>query len=251
MSKTASADSPADTNMMRIVHQALRRDLARAQTALNSSQAPLPAQRTAIARHVEWMMSFLHAHHRSEDEGLYPLVRNRAPGAAELLDAMDAEHRAVASAIAEIEDAARSLSNVDDRDVERLARALAGLSRVLLPHLEHEEDVTMPVVSSVVNESEWRDLEQRYNVKGKSFTQLGYEGHWLIDDASTEDRRRVVAPRSSCSSIRPAARARQVVSSSRRCMLGHSRTTQPQRPNERTMPCDGRCRLRRGVGCRS
>ena len=192
MSTTTNVDSPADTNMMRIVHQALRRDLGRAQSALNRNPAPSRTQLIAIVRHVEWMMSFLHAHHQSEDEGLYPLVRERAPSAGELLDAMDAEHRAVAKAIADVEAAAGSVSFGDASDVEPLIGALASLSRVLLPHLEHEENAAMPVVSSVVTDSEWRDLEQHYNLKGKSFTQLGFEGHWLIDDADAEDRQRVV-----------------------------------------------------------
>jgi hypothetical protein len=50
----------------------------------------------------------------------------------------------------------------------------------------------MPVVSSVVTESEWRRLEDKYNLEGKSFTELGFEGHWLIDGASAEDRQQVV-----------------------------------------------------------
>ena len=103
---TTKSEAPADTSMMRIVHSALRRDLHRAEIALNDNPPRPPAQQLAIARHLEWMMSFLHAHHRSEDDGLYPLVRDRDPAAAELLDAMDADHRAVASAIAEVEAAA-------------------------------------------------------------------------------------------------------------------------------------------------
>ena len=95
-------EAPADTSMMRIVHSALRRDLHRAEVALDASPPPPVVQQLAIARHLQWMMSFLHAHHRSEDEGLYPLVRERDPAAAELLDAMDADHRAVASVIAEV-----------------------------------------------------------------------------------------------------------------------------------------------------
>jgi hemerythrin-like domain-containing protein len=189
---TVKPDAPADTRMMGIVHQALRRDLLRAQGVLEGNPPPQPEQLHAIAKHLKWMMSFLHAHHRSEDEGLYPLVRERDLAAAELLDAMDAEHRAVAAAIAEVEAAAMFESVNGDGRSERLIAAVAALSDVLLPHLEREENETMPVVSSVVTESEWRDLEDRYNLKGKSFGELGLEGHWLIDDASAEDRQRVV-----------------------------------------------------------
>jgi Hemerythrin HHE cation binding domain/Polyketide cyclase / dehydrase and lipid transport len=189
--RTATPDSPADTSTMRIVHQALRRDLHRAEIVLGGNPPAPREQQRATARHLAWMMSFLHAHHRSEDDGLYPLVRERDAAAAELLDAMDADHRAVASGIADVETAAGHFLR-DDGEVEQLSAAVANLSRVLLPHLEREENQMMPVVSAVVTDSEWRDLEEQYNLKGKPFAQLGFEGHWLIDNASPEDRQRVV-----------------------------------------------------------
>ena len=188
---TTKPEAPADTSMMRIVHSALRRDLHRAEIALSGNPPLPPAQQLAIGRHLEWMMSFLHAHHRSEDDGLYPLVRDRDPAAAGLLDAMAADHRAVASAIAEVEAAAGDSAGRDVPD-QRLIDAVASLSNVLLPHLEREENEMMPVVSSVVTDSEWRKLEEQYNLKGKSSSELGFEGHWLIDGASPEDRQRVV-----------------------------------------------------------
>jgi hemerythrin-like domain-containing protein len=186
---TTRPETPADTSMMRIVHGALRRDLHRAAAALAVS--PSPAQRIAIARHVGWMMSFLHAHHRSEDDGLYPLVRQRDPSSTPLLDAMDADHHAVASAIAVVEVAVAAALDAGGSDAS-LIDALRELSDVLLPHLEREENEMMPVVSATVSDSEWRQLEHRFNIEGKSPTQLGFEGHWLIDGASPEDRQRVV-----------------------------------------------------------
>lgn len=50
----------------------------------------------------------------------------------------------------------------------------------------------MPVVSSVVTNAEWSDIEQRHNLDGKSPGQLGREGHWLIDEADAADRARVL-----------------------------------------------------------
>ena len=212
-------DGPADTSMMRIVHSALRRDLHRAETALNGNPPPPPAQQIAIARHLEWMMSFLHAHHRSEDDGLYPLVRDRDPGAVQLVDAMDADHRAVALAIVVVEATARD-SAVGTGPLQPLIAAVGSLSNVLLPHLEREENEMMPVVSSVVTDSEWRKLEQQYNLKGKSSAQLGFEGHWLIDDASPEDRQRVVGLVAGHSSIHARPRIRVVLPAPSGRLLG-------------------------------
>lgn len=186
----ADPTAPADTTMMRIVHDALRRDLERARIVLEAEAPPDDRQRAAIARHLRWMTAFLHAHHRSEDEGLYPVVRQRAPEAATLLDDMTADHEAVAAAVARLDGAADAYGS--GGDPARLVAALDDLTAILLPHLRREEDEAMPVVSAVVTNAEWSDIEQRHNLDGKSPAQLGREGHWLIDEADPADRARVL-----------------------------------------------------------
>lgn len=179
--------------MMRVVHQALRRDLERAVATLGTPPPPADRQRAAIARHLGWMMTFLHAHHRSEDIGLYPLTRERRPDAAPLLDDMNADHEAIAGAIEVVEAAAAAYGrDEDDHQRETLLAALERLREVLEPHLRREEDEAMPVVSSAITNAEWRALEEEHNLASKSFAELGREGHWLIDDVSPADRATVL-----------------------------------------------------------
>ena len=83
--------------MMGIVHDALRRDLARAVAALSTDLEP--PRLDAVARHVDWMMDFLHAHHAGEDAGLWPVLRERRPECGSLVDEMEADHRLIAPAI--------------------------------------------------------------------------------------------------------------------------------------------------------
>jgi len=188
---TSDPGAPADTRMMGVVHQALRRDLARARTTLAGTPPP-PRQYDAIAHHMVWMMEFLRAHHRSEDDGLYPLVRQRDPAVAELLDTMHADHETIATAITEVESAATSLDPDGARQHQRLLDTLDRLAEVLLPHLGREEEAVMPAVSAVVTNAEWRAIEEDYNLKSKSLAELGREGHWLIDEADPDDRRAVL-----------------------------------------------------------
>jgi hypothetical protein len=187
------ADAPADTRMMRIVHDAIRRDLGRARAVLAETSTAPPGQRRAVARHLGWLVGFLAAHHRSEDEGLYPLVRRRDASAASLLAAMHADHEAIAAAAADVEAAAMAAEADPTAAGDRLAAAVDGLALVLLPHLQREEDDMMPVVSSAVTAAEWRAVEEQYNLAPKSFRQLGYEGHWLIDGATPDDRATVLS----------------------------------------------------------
>lgn len=188
-------DAPADTTMMRIVHDALRRDLERAATALSCGDAT-PVQRRAIGGHLRWMMEFLHAHHASEDAGLYPLVRERAAGDPEGLDVLDRmtrDHEVVALEMAKVVTAAAALAERGSDDAARAtAAALDSLGVVLLPHLRDEENEAMPIVSRLITAREWDALEKAHNLDHKSMNQLAFEGHWLIDGATDSDRAAVV-----------------------------------------------------------
>ncbi len=50
----------------------------------------------------------------------------------------------------------------------------------------------MPIVSRLITSAEWQAIEQEHNLDGKSMSELGFEGHWLIDGAAEADRATVV-----------------------------------------------------------
>jgi hypothetical protein len=129
---------------------------------------------------MDWMMDFLHRHHRSEDDGLWPLVLARAPETVPLLDRMEADHKHIVPAMETVGSAARAYRE-DPEQQAGLASALHTLSGALLPHLRREEDDAMPVVSATLTDRDWRSWDKRYNVRGKSLTQLAMDGHWLMD----------------------------------------------------------------------
>jgi hemerythrin-like domain-containing protein len=178
---------PADTAMMRIVHDALRRDLERARAAISGLSFPADAQRIAIAGHLGWMMDFLHRHHESEDEWLYPLVRRRDPAAGPLLDAMDADHQRIGPAITGLTEAASAYAGAPAAR-DGLGEALNRLADVLYPHLRREEDEMMPVVSAFLTEAEWREWDQKYNIKPLGPLELADTGLWILDGLDEADR---------------------------------------------------------------
>ena len=183
---TTATRPPADTRIMRIVHSALRRDLARAQQVLRAAPPPAQTQRVALADHLAWMMHFLHIHHSGEDRGLWPLVRELNPAAGPLLDAMDADHTRIAPEIERVT-AAASEYRADPAAREDLSGSLDALAQVLLPHLRREEDDMMPVVARTLTQRQWDDVEQREFVAPKTKQQLGIEAHWIIDGVDRED----------------------------------------------------------------
>ena len=183
---TTATRPPADTRIMRIIHSALRRDLARAQQVLRDAPPPAQTQRVALADHLAWMMTFLHMHHSGEDRGLWPLVRELNPAAGALLDAMDADHARIAPEIGRVSAAATEY-RVDPAAREDLSRSLDTLAHVLLPHLRREEEDMMPVVARTLTQRQLDDVEQREFVAPKTKQELGVEVHWIVDGVDRED----------------------------------------------------------------
>ncbi len=174
--------SPADTAMMGIVHSALRRDLTRTSVVLGAETATGDAQRTALTAHLAWMMEFLHRHHEGEDAGLWPLVRALNPSAGDLLDQMEHDHAQITPAMETVNTATRRYA--DDGSAQArdgLVAALESLRAVLDPHLLREEQEMMPVVSKTLTHAQWENFNQEHFIKPKSKSELGREGHWLID----------------------------------------------------------------------
>ena len=187
MTSTTSTRQPADTRMMGIVHEALKRDLRRTRQVVGSDPAPQDRQREALGRHVTWMMQFLHAHHTSEDVGLWPAVRARNPGAGPLLDSLEADHARIAPA-AEALTAAATAYTASSSETARgdLLGCLDALLEVLVPHLDREVADAMPVVAATLTAAEWDAIEQEHNLQDKSPRKLAMEGHWLIEDVDAE-----------------------------------------------------------------
>jgi len=170
-----------------LILRPLRRDLLRTRDALTIEPYPQGRQRRALGEHVVWLMEFLHAHHTSEDDGLWPLVRERNPAAGALLDSLEAEHRRIGPAAAALTSAGRRYAGtLADEPRAELVSALDALAAVLFPHLDREVEEAMPVVSASITQADWHAVHQKYDIKPKSLAQLGMEGHWLVDGIDAE-----------------------------------------------------------------
>jgi hypothetical protein len=133
------------------------------------------------------MAGFLHRHHESEDDTLYPMVAAANPAATALIDAMAADHGAIQAALDAAEKAvARYARSADGR--ADLVAALDLLKEVLLPRLRREEDEMMPVVSASITERQWRDWDQAENVKPLPLRELAFTGNWVLDEPGPADR---------------------------------------------------------------
>lgn len=179
--------TPADTRIMTIVHNGLRRDLERVHRALGEWPHPDPVQRAAIVDHLTWMIGFLHKHHRAEDDGLYPVVRKRVPAAAAVLAVMDRDHDTIAVAMVRVERSCRDYA-ADGTRRDELREAVGELAEVMLPHLEREEAEAMPFVSQCMSNADWVAWDHRFNIDPRSLSERSFDGMWLMDGADEDER---------------------------------------------------------------
>jgi hypothetical protein len=83
---------------------------------------------------------FVHGHHRLEDVALFPAIRRIDAGLDSVVDKLEADHRAVAARLGEVEREAGALTGDDGGAARRrLSAALQRLATTLLEHLRFEE----------------------------------------------------------------------------------------------------------------
>jgi Hemerythrin HHE cation binding domain len=183
------ARMPTDMEFMnRLFHAALRRDLARTLDTLGAGSDRGPGQRQALVAHLGLVLDLLHHHHTSEDEGLWPLVRRRAPDLGPQLDMMEAEHASVASAIESTRAAAGRYAGVPALPGDALRTAVAALRDTLLPHLDHEETEVMPRVMRALSRHDWSALARREIRNRGSFALAGTGLLWTVDGLDLQRR---------------------------------------------------------------
>jgi hemerythrin-like domain-containing protein len=173
--------------MNRLFHAALRRDLDRTLDTLARVGERSPQRRQALVDHLGLVLDLLHHHHTGEDEGLWPLVRRRAPDLAALLDVMEAEHAAVAGAIASTRAAAARYAD-DPTSAGDLRNAVVTLRDTLLPHLDHEETEVMPRVMRALSSRDWSALSRREVRNRGSFRLAGIGLLWIVDGVDPQWR---------------------------------------------------------------
>lgn len=178
-----SRQSKVDFTMMYAAHDAFRRDLERLAAAIEPARTGDPAARAGWAT----FKNQLHIHHTVEDVALWPPLRQKVAGPAEVavLDAMEAEHARIDPLLSGVD---ASFGSADDAGLAECARALAA---ALAAHMEHEEDQALPLVEERLGPEGWtafiKAIRKRQGLRGAAeFIP------WILDGAPAETSKRVL-----------------------------------------------------------
>jgi hypothetical protein len=171
-----------DMSMMFAIHDALRRDLA--QVARIAGQ---PDGNSATRLHAalgwELFKKFLTVHHQSEDDALWPPLRDRVAGHPDrlaLADALEAEHAVIEPLLTAIDAAAAD----PDHGYQRFGDIIDELVTKLSAHLAHEEADGLPLIDVSLTVQEWRHFAQVQSGRLR-----GDEARYMPGCSTTQARR--------------------------------------------------------------
>ena len=159
------AHGPHDQTGMYVLHHALRRDLARFESAVRHT--PIGDQRVwqSLSRRWRRFGEVLHHHHGVEDEAFWPVMLRRLDEAGdtagrELLTAMEDEHRLIDPALAACTEAFDAMAGhpCDDHR-NALDVRVTEARRTLLEHLAHEETDALPLLQRVMTAEDYAAAE--------------------------------------------------------------------------------------------
>ncbi|MEV2195350.1 hemerythrin domain-containing protein [Streptomyces phaeochromogenes] len=142
--RSQSQSQPDDIGGI-LIHRGLREELSRLADAAESGR-----RAEAVQEQIELVIAVLHQHHHGEDEKLHPLVRDREPSIATILDELEKEHTLIQKLADDAADRTRPLP-------ER-APVIRELLDVLRPHLALEEAEVFPAITRQVSQAEFEEF---------------------------------------------------------------------------------------------
>lgn len=148
-----------DTRDMKWVHDAFRRAFGDAPGQIAAIDDGDTERAQHFAGYLGEVLWLLHAHHAGEDELLYPLLVERAPGSEDLFSRMEAQHAAVTLELETAREAAERFGRSgSSEDGQALAAACRSLLDTVAAHLTEEEEEVVPIASRTVTPEEWGAL---------------------------------------------------------------------------------------------
>lgn len=146
-----------DSQVTAVVETRLVHDLHRRVSSVLAEAAAHPAASAAALAEVrDFLVAQLETHHKCEDNILWPMIEDRAPGAAEPLARLSGEHDQLDAALD-----ALATAPVDEPGRTALVDAAVAVRDLVHAHLENEEPILLPALRDHVSEEAWEDFARQ------------------------------------------------------------------------------------------
>ena len=109
-------------------------------------------------------------HHRKESALLFPMLRQRAPQAAALLDRLDADHAQGEHAIRTLEHALTAFELMGESRRSDFEAAVRRYVDFYLSHMRAEEQEVLPMAAQLLSAADWAELDSAFAANRDPFT---------------------------------------------------------------------------------
>jgi hemerythrin-like domain-containing protein len=174
-------------SMNKVIHGAVRRDLARFCAALEVFAEGDRARAAGLLAAWQNFDAQLTEHHEGEHEIAWPALK--AMGVAESsITTFDSEHEAMAADLAAtrvtMDQLARSASRAD---ADAAAAAMAKLETTTVTHLDHEEQETEPVLAANAEHPAYKQMAKQFS-RRTGPPAAGTFFAWMDDGATPDEK---------------------------------------------------------------
>jgi hypothetical protein len=180
-----------DTRDMLAVHRAFRKEFA----DLGNLVAAVPdgdvARATIVGGHVLAMTTMVHSHHASEDEVLWPILRERAAERSALAAEMEGQHELIDGLISNASVATqRWMMTGSASAASQVCWCMEQMSVIVNEHLAQEEADVLPLAETLFSAEEWAGVAGHARA-GLTTEQLDIS-LGVIEDAASDDEWQLV-----------------------------------------------------------
>ena len=169
-----------------LIHNAVRRDLARLAAALDPWRDGDRERGRQLERAFANLRRELTHHHEGEDAHVWPFLESTGV-ARDLLAEMEDEHAAMSAALADTAGALAALAGTGtEADAAAARSSVARTREVVGRHLDHEERELEPLLHGHEGTAEWKAVTGR--LRHRSPGDAGSFFAWLTDGISDGDR---------------------------------------------------------------
>jgi hypothetical protein len=175
---------------MRLVHRVFRREFAAIPGLIADVPAGNGARAKVVGGHLTFLVDALHNHHATEDEMVWPLLRNRVPTRADDIERMENQHSKITGAVERVNaDLSVWVGSPGRPMADQLLGAVAELGAVVNEHLDDEELIVVPIIEERLSQGEWDATVKRATAFLTSHPRLAMvQGGLVLDCASADER---------------------------------------------------------------